>query len=389
MADVATVLGLLHDAPERVRRLRADIVMRVDEERAHAAFRRMAERSGGTTLVTYGEDDEDDEEELEGDVHVRVWADLEGDLRREERTGPYPSLAVRRGATWWRWDPQGGSVSNEGEEHVDSSVADELRWILGGLRTVASLRLHSVQPGVVAGRPTWRCRGSRREDEDAHFHRAMPIFGADEYELDVDRELGLIVRLAGFFEGALFSELELTELGVDEPLDDELFVFASPDGSPVRGAFEDQPRPHVNLTPARLLELASFRVFAPRRTPEGWDVSLTYVEPMERPAMAETVSMHLHSPDALRSVAITQVAASAAGQHDEWDHAKAAPWERTERDGVAYEWRDPAEEWQPARVRFERDGTRVLVDSTSLPAAELLELAAAMVPLPADPPGFA
>lgn len=394
MSELGDLLALLHDGRDRVRRLRAEIVTRVDEEAAAAAFRSATERSGGG-VVWYGEispEEDGDDEPPVREMRTRIWLDRDERLEREETAGRHERLALRRGGIWWSWDPYRGSVSNEDDEEVGTSMAEESKWILGGLAVVATLRLEPLGPGEVAGRRTRRCRAVPRPGagDDAR-HRTLhdlPAWGADCYELDVDAEHGLILRVVGSFEGTTFSETEVVELGVDEPFSDELFVFVSPDESPVRGVRESHGHHHHDLRPDRLLELAEFAVFAPRRVPDGWETNLGYSGPSDRPPLRASAWMHLRSPDNLQSVRITQVPAAAEGEYDEWDHARPAPWQETFRDGLRIEWREPLEDWQPARVRLDREGTRILIDSAELPADALLDLAANLVELRADRPDF-
>ena len=134
------------------------------------------------------------------------------------------------------------------------------------------------------------------------------------------------------------------------------------------------------FTPRRLLELADFALFVPGSLPDDWEATLGFHD--------TTAMIHLHARDGLRSVQISQLDAAAEDEDVGWDHANPAPWQTETHDGIEYEWREPNEDWQPARVRFVRDGTRVLIDSAALTASELLALARAMVPLREDAPDF-
>ena len=68
--------------------------------------------------------------------------------------------------------------------------------------------------------------------------------------------------------------------------------------------------------------------------------------------------------------------------------AAPAPWLQFERDGRTIEIRDPAESWQPAQLRVELDGTRILMHSNELTADSLADLATDLVPAPSEPPGL-
>lgn len=378
MDDLGTVLALLHGAPSRVRRLRAEIVSRVDSALSRKAFERSAE--GHVTVYAYAEDDDEEPEPAEVTFRARVWADRERRWERAEREGMHEELAVRRGGTWWRWDRHNGAITNEGDDHATTTVAEELAWLLGGIRLVALLELTAIDRGAVAGRPTWRCRAvpSADDDHDRFDLHRLPGYGADEYELDVDAQTGIVLRVAGRLDGEVFSEHEVVDLGVDEELPDELFEFTSPDGTPPRSLEEAHGEHHMHVSPRRLIELADFPLFTPRRMPEAWHAMLGYHDGV--------AIMHLRAEDGLHSVAINQ---APQGTDDlGWDHANPAPWQHVTHDGIEYQWREPNEDWQPARVRFVREGTRVTVDSAEHSAVELLELARTMVPLRDDAPDF-
>lgn len=386
MTSLAEVLGLLHDAPDAVRRLRAVVTSQQDDEVAMRVWREQSE-AGGASLIIFGDDD--DEDESGPDESTRIWLDFERDLAREESA---ERLVVRRGGIWWSWDPHTGSLSNQDDPDTSTSVADDQRWIVGGLPILAPLRLALIGSGEVAGRATIRCRGEIRrtaagglDDWSLHF---LPGYGARAYELDVDAQLGLILRVAAFADGSEFARREVAELGIDEDFDDELFRFVAPDGSPVRGFRDLHGAHHHDLRPDRLLELATFPVLVPARVPDGWEASLHYAEGSERPPTPPSANVFLRSPDNLRSLQITQSPAERADDHDEWDHDRPNPWQEAERGGLRLQWREPREDWQPARVRFEHAGVRVLIDSQQLPAADLLDLAENLVELRAQRPDF-
>lgn len=393
--DLGDLLALLHAGPDRVRRLRAEITRTADPEVTADLWARHVASGQGGVLYAYPDQDEgdgDDDAQYGATVERRrIWVDRDARLEREEGTESAESFAVRRGDTWWRWSAYGGAMTN-GDEEIGTSIADDQRWILGGLGVVAALRLRAVTRSRVHGRETLRCRAVPRTsgDDDDQFwpFDHLPGHGATEYEIDVDREHGVILRVRGLFEGRELDVTEVVDLGVDETFADELFVFEVPDGSEVRSASELHGQHLRDLTPRDLAERAEFAVFVPARVPTGWETTLGFSEGSVRPPVRPSATMRLASPDGLRSVTVQQIEVDGAGEYDEWDHADPAPWSETVAGGVLYEWRDAAEDWQPARVRFDRAGTRVFLDSTSLQAQDLLALATAMVPLDVDGPDF-
>lgn len=385
MGELGDLLELLHTGPGAVQRLRAEVISTWDGELTHRAWEAHVEDSGGTAYAVLTKDEDVDEPEPSAqERRVKLWVDRGQRLEREESPD---ALAVRRGTRWWRWDEYSGAVSND-EEEVGTSVAEDARWILIGLPLLALLELETLGRGEVAGRPTRRLRGEPRADEDDWNLHHLPGTGAEAYEIDVDAATGLVLRVEAFFEGSPFNRTEVVDLGVDETFADELFVFASPDGTEPRSVLDTIGRHHHALRPAELEALAPFTVLVPERLPDGWEIDLRFHEGSPRPPMPATAHLHLRESRGLRSVGITQASVDAEGDVDEWDHARPAAWQVEVRDGVSMEWREPAEDWQPTRVRLERDGTRVLIDSTDLTAVELLDLAARLTPLRAGPVAF-
>lgn len=232
-------------------------------------------------------------------------------------------------------------------------VADDRKWILGGLPLLALLQLEVLGRGEVAGRDTWRCRAVPHdrpgEGDDVHdlVLHDLPAYGADEYSIDVDSQTGLILRVAGMFDGSEFSVTEVTDIAIDEAIDDERFVFESPDGSPVGWMRDLYGKPRLHLSASRLAELAGFRLFEPARVPDDWEVTFGFSEASSRSQSRARAMINLQSSDGVRHIRINERPAEADGP-----------------------------------------GTLVFVDSTDLAAAELLDLAVGMVPLRTDPPQF-
>ncbi len=57
--------------------------------------------------------------------------------------------------------------------------------------------------------------------------------GADEYELLVEREHGILLRAEALLDGKTYARTEFTELILNQTIPDERFVFQIPDGVPV------------------------------------------------------------------------------------------------------------------------------------------------------------
>lgn len=384
VSELGDLLELLHDAPHGVRTLQAVITTESDAALTMRAWQRGFEESGATmyaAVEVHGDDTAGNGDRAE--ESTSIWIDLGREHAREERAGVRESLAVSRDGRWWRWDPDNGPITDRYED-VGTDVAQDRRWIMGGLKLLAPLRLTVQGHDTVASRRTIRCRAERRPSRAGEHNRdewdlhTLPAFGAERYEIDVDQETGLLLRVAGYFEDRLFSETTVMEIALNGELADELFEFASPDGTPARSSSELHGRHYHDLRVAQLLELAPFRIFVPQRVPRGWEINMGFYEGSMQPPVPQSAHLHLGSQDGTRSVTITQCAASDAAGIDEWDHADPAPWQNADRNGLTIEFREANADWQPTRVRLEREGTRLLLDSTSLDAEALLDLAVSL-----------
>ena len=139
-------------------------------------------------------------------------------------------IAVFVGESWWSWEPSRGGLTNNGhpssrhgkgpgELLIDpSGIASALELDL--LETTSSL---GRPVSIVSGTPT---QGAAEDwERSAVLHTLGP--GADQYELMVDDTSGVLLRLEARYLGAPFRVVEITELKVDEPLDDGMSVGAA------------------------------------------------------------------------------------------------------------------------------------------------------------------
>lgn len=250
---------------------------------------------------------------------------------------------------------------------------------------MGALVLTPLGRGEVAGRPTLRARGIPRASDDEEG-MILRIGGADEYVLDVDAERGVLLRVEARAGGAAFLILEVTEIAFGERFDAAVFELEPPPGQRFRGVLDDLPGTMRDLPIERVAVLAPFPVWMPARLPRGWELGATFAPASERLGTAPAVYLHYAAPDASHQLAIHLSPADHPGEHPEYDHADPAPWIEQERDGRRMQVREPAEDWQPAQVRLELDGTRILIHSRDLDASWLADLAGGLVRAPTSPP---
>jgi outer membrane lipoprotein-sorting protein len=308
---------------------------------------------------------------------TRFWHEKPGRFR-EEITSDHPNarngwVAVRDGDRWWSYDPRNGAISNEDDPEVGTGVGDELAALLDPVDLLAAYELTVLGRGEVSGRASIDMRAIDRKTEHHRFH-SFPRWG-DELRCSIDAERGILLRSAALVDGEEFTSAELSELVFDEPIGPETFVLELPEGE----TFASLDRHEIAwVTLPQAVERASFKVFAVRKLPDGdWRIHAHYAVRRRRPPIPESVSIHYMRDDAQRQLSLSESPA----------HAPASDWpevvdeEAVVRGGVSYlvHAGEDGDFGPPATVRFERDGTRIVMSSQTLDVDSLLELAAELV----------
>jgi outer membrane lipoprotein-sorting protein len=136
-------------------------------------------------------------------------------------------LQVTDGPRWWLYDPRRGVETNAAAARPESSprpIEAATADAFDPAPVIPTLWLEPRGPTRQAGRSTIRVRGVPREGAGDPVR--WP--GADEYELLVDADRGVLLRFAASLEGEEFAAIELERVVFDEELPDTLFAFALP-----------------------------------------------------------------------------------------------------------------------------------------------------------------
>lgn len=379
MDRLADVLEALHGARDRF----AAVRMRVREwrhgERSARAFARHTARTGsvgGGPEIVFARTADDPEPETTEAV-CRLWWRRPDHVRREDDDGGPggPRVAVVAGPRSWSYDAWFGAVSYEGSDVRLGAEDPPYPELLDPAVLLPALDLEPAGEGVVAGRPAVRVRAVPREPVDLFDAGRYLPWGADRYELMVDRASGIVLRLAAFIDGEPFAVTEVDEIEIDPDIPPEVFAFTPPAGEEVHPPEFAAPEHATLHTAARE---APFTVLVPRRAPAGAERQVLVTRATARPPEPATVSLHYHV-DPHGSVAVTQTAA--AGDDD----PPLSPDEAAVlvRDGRTVLVREIAGQ---AQVLTEHLGTRVFLLSADVPVDTLVEMALSLEPAPADPP---
>ena len=377
---LGALLAVLHgaDAP----RGRVEVTYRVwrHQERLNAAFIANAEEQKlrGASITSFGVG-KSGPEPAEVEETVRIWRDGER-VRVEhhggERDGAY---AVADGALWWMWDERNGAHSNEDDPSVGSGVGEELQIMLNPVPLLSSLRFHPTGSSEVAGRPTISAHGIPR----SHDPRYGPAFelhelgtGADLYELEVDRQLGVLLAVTAIRDEQPFHRITTLTLAFDQPIPDETFRFEPPAGEEIQSRWGEERVEHVTLVEAQ--QLAPFMVLMPDTVPDHWQVQCRLIRPSQRPPSPMQIGLIYQSTDGHESISLSQFPASE--RHPCRELGDGEGWEAVTRGGIEMKTR-PAR-WGQAQVELERDGTFVHLMSDNLTRDQVLTIAAGLRPAP-------
>jgi len=382
MSELAQLLELVYNAHRSFTTASGELRMWHDLELGEQARRELQEREeagGGSTgsVVFYapvGGDEAPPPPELV--QRIRFWFE-KPDRFREEYASGHPHgqdgyVAVRDGSRWWSYEPRTGGMSNEHEPEIGAGVGQQAEELLDPVDLLAGFELAIVGESELDGRRALEVRATERPVAHPSFHRFPPEGDESRYLIDVER--GVVLRRAILLRNREFSTTELHELTFDEPIPEERFVLALPDGEEF--ASFGIHRPLVDVTPQEAAQRASFPVFVVPRLPGGqWRMTVIYVEPNERPPIHEAVHINYTRDDAQQHLTLTE--SPVGGEVPDWFGEP----ETVIRDGVSYLVTGGEKKafGVPTTVQFMRDGTRLQVISEDLGLETLLDLAGELV----------
>lgn len=380
--DLGELLVLLHGADAPANTIQVTYRVWRHQERLHAAFRANAEeqqrRGASTRTFSLGRGTP---QPTEIEETVRIWRD--GNRVRIEyhggaRDGYY---AVADGPLWWMWDERNGAHSNQDDPSVGSGVGEELQIMRNPTPLLSSLRFQATGSSEVAGRPTISARGIPRP-QDAR--RGPPAFelhelgtGADYYELEIDRQFGVLLAVTAIRNGQPFHKITTLVAAFDQPIPGDTFRFEPPTGEPIQTQTWHESRvEHVTLVEAQ--QRAPFMVLMLDTVPANWQVQCRLIRPSERPPSPMQIGVIYCSTDGHESISLSQFPAGGSNPYRELGDG--GGWETVTRAGI--EMRTRPATWGQAQVELEREGTFVHLMSDNLTRDQVLTIAAGLRPAP-------
>jgi hypothetical protein len=230
--DLGDVLELLHTSPERW-----DTLQLAGREWRHLArFNQAWEKSVAAMqrnsrvvsvmsfapAVVPGEPRDPPETTAEP---WRLWHAKPDKIRTQFLVGTETVTAVFVDTQWWSWSRSRGFLTNTVGLHAGhglgpAEVLVETPSLLGSLKlqTVSRTTFLSRSAYLVGAIP------AKLDEHAPPFVLHALGIGADRYELVVDAEVGVVWRSQAELGGEAFRVLEVDELGINEPLDEDLFT---------------------------------------------------------------------------------------------------------------------------------------------------------------------
>lgn len=314
---------------------------------------------------------------------MRIWRDGNR-FRVEYHGGPRDGYyAVADGPLWWMWDERNGAHSNQDDPTIGSGVGDQLQIMRNPTPLLSVLRFQPSGSSEVAGRPTISARGIPRPQDD---RRGPPAFelhdlgaGADHYELEVDRQLGVLLAVTAIRDGHPFHTIATLAAEFERPIPDDTFRFQPPAGEPIQTRTWQESRvEHVTLVEAQ--QRAPFTVLMPDHVPANWQVQCRLIRPSERPPAPMQIGVIYRSTDGHESISLSQFPAGGSNPYRELGEGEG--WETVTRAGI--EMRTRPATWGQAQVELERDGTFLHLMSDNLTRDQVLTIAAGLRPAPSS-----
>ena len=238
--SIAEVVGLLYSARNSFSTVRASMRQwfhdQGDREEGGTASASRVEKTGSTLTI---------------EVDSQLWIGNPTRFRQEITTRGSPgdpTAYLLNGDTWWEYYSSGFVGTNAPREQIPVEVDVTVRsepvhpmyedaeyaiisqtpldpsWLISGLWMEPGSRLR------YAGREAIRVQAKPIQEDNSEWYWWE---GADEYELLVDVERGILLRIEARRHGKGFAGIEVTQIEFDVPIPEETFVFTPSPGMTV------------------------------------------------------------------------------------------------------------------------------------------------------------
>jgi outer membrane lipoprotein-sorting protein len=337
------------------------------------AFMRMVQRRRSGSVAVYGNSSQEVDEPEEAESPWRLWIARPDKVRAEFAGGHEDTVAaVVDGRTWWSWSPSTGAQTNEGRENAETGVGPGIALVRPAVILPAvdlEIRRRTTRLGRSAYEVLALPTSSDDEEENPGLLHGIGS-GAEEYELLVDAERGVLLRTEARLRGRPFVVLEMDGVAFDEEFPADTFTLKPPAGE----SFEAFPVSR-SLLLEELPAAVGFTVLVPERTLDDAQVDVMIEPALPRYGVPEHASITYHTFDQDRPGTFLALRESA--------QPMPVPDEIGWRDVEGFRVEEDRR-MAPAtiKVRLERLGTHVELSSRDLSVEQLLEVGRSLVPLP-------
>lgn len=171
-------------------------------------------------------------------VYRKLWWRKPACWRDEQQTnGRGNSVTIHCDGMWWVSFSTGIFYTNDprnvqGRQNVQQghppALEDLIRNVplLDPAFLLATHKLDFMGETVHANRPVLRVRATYQKAKD-RLHEAFFWASADQYDLLVDKEYGILLRYAALLDGQEFAVASVDSVVFDAPISDEVFAFPS------------------------------------------------------------------------------------------------------------------------------------------------------------------
>ena len=219
--EIAALLELLYSASERSRTVRATVKRRSNQAREIELLRELGQYRDPPPIPP--EEGKWDTPAAVVEVTTRLWSARPDRLRGEsgfahDGVGYAETIVVKEGELFWQRAPDGRVRTNEARERHETMSMQEER-LLDPAPLLGEYRFEISGETSRLGRAAFEVMAKRRVGARPHDFGAL----AEELALVVDRERGVLLRVAVVVAGEELSVAEITEIAFDEPLPPGVF----------------------------------------------------------------------------------------------------------------------------------------------------------------------